>query len=455
MSFFTYNPATGEKIKEYHELSTAQINGKLIKAEKAHQSWKKTTFTERSKLMLKAAEVLKNKKNDYARLMSEEMGKPFKQGIAEAEKCGWVCEYYAENAERFLADMNIKTEASKSYAAFNPLGPVLAIMPWNFPFWQVFRFAAPALMAGNAGLLKHSRNTMQCAIEIENVFLEAGFPEGLFSNLVIGSGPVADIIKDPIIKGVTLTGSTPVGKKVAAEAGANLKKTVLELGGSDPYIVLNDADVELAAEACVTGRLINSGQSCIAAKRFIVEKGILEEFTSAFVEKMKAKRMGAPMEEGIDIGPQARGDLRDDLHRQVKQSIEKGADLLLGGEVPDMPGYYYPATVLANVQKGMPAYDEETFGPVAAIIPAENEADAIEKANDSIFGLGGAVFSRDTEKAERMAREEIITGTCAVNDFVRSDPRLPFGGVKESGYGRELSEFGIREFVNIKTVYLK
>lgn len=455
MSFKTINPATEQIIKEYDELSADEIKQKINKTHAAYEDWRRTDFALRKELMLKAAGILRGKKNKYAELMAVEMGKPFQQGVAEAEKCAWACDYYAENAEAQLADLDIKTEMTRSYAAFRPIGPVLAIMPWNFPFWQVFRFAAPALMAGNAGILKHARNTMGCAIEIENVFKEAGFPDGLFTNLVIGSGPVAGVIENPKVAAITLTGSTPVGRQVASKAGSMIKKTVLELGGSDPYVILNDANLEPTVESCVTARLINSGQSCIAAKRFIVEKGILPKFEELFTEKMKSMIMGDPFVEGVFVGPQARKDLQLDLDRQVKQSVEQGAKLLLGGGIPKMDGYFYPPTVLTNVTKGMAAYEEETFGPVAAIIPAENEEEAIAIANDSEFGLGAAIYTSDIEKGNKIAKEELYAGACFVNDFVRSDPRLPFGGIKMSGYGRELSPFGIKEFVNIKTVCIK
>lgn len=452
MKFETINPATESTIEVYDELSEAAIVEKLELAEKAFPDWKNAGFSFRSSLMLAAAAVLRENKNEYARLMALEMGKPLAQGIAETEKCAWVCEYYATNAESFLADEIIATEANKSYIACRPLGSVLAIMPWNFPFWQVFRFAAPALMAGNTGILKHARNTMGCAIAIEDIFRKAGFPDGVFTNLVIGSGLVENVIRNNTVKAVTLTGSTPVGMQVAAVAGSVLKKTVLELGGSDPYVVLADADIEKAAAVCAAARLVNSGQSCIAAKRFIVEKSILPEFEKLFTVEMEKAVMGNPLNNGVTVGPQARKDLQLDLHRQVGQSISKGAKLLSGGYLPEGKGYFYPPTVLTNVEKGMAVYDEETFGPVAAIIAADNEKDAVRKANDTIFGLGAAVFTQDAEKGDRIAKDELNAGCCFVNGFVRSDPRLPFGGTGQSGYGRELGQYGIKEFVNIKTI---
>ena len=383
------------------------------------------------------------------------MGKPFAQGVAEAEKCAWVCNYYAENAERFLSPELVATDATKSFITFQPLGILLAVMPWNFPFWQVFRSAAPALMAGNAVVLKHASNVSGCALEIENVFRDAGLPTGLFTTLLLKSNRVNAIIEHPFVKAVTITGSTAAGKAVAMKAGETLKKSVLELGGSDPYVILEDANLEEAVSTCVTARLINNGQSCIAAKRFIVMQSVLKQFEEMFVEKMKVQKVGDPLEPGVNVGPMARHDLRDELHAQVLLSIERGATLLCGGQVPNNKGAFYPPTVLTNVKKGMPAYDDELFGPVAAIVAAKDEGDAIRIANDSVFGLGAAVFTSNVKRGERIAAEELDAGSCFVNAFVKSDPRLPFGGIKESGYGRELSAFGIREFVNIKTVYVK
>lgn len=455
MALRSLNPATGVLIRDYEEMPEQDIETIIGAVAETFSSWRTTSFAERTQPMRRAAALLRERSGKYGRLMAEEMGKPIKQGVAEAEKCAWVCEYYAGHAEQFLAREYIETDATRSFAAFRPLGTVLAVMPWNFPFWQVFRFLAPALMAGNTGVLKHSSNVSGCALAIEEVIRDAGFPENVFRTLLAGSKRVNDIIASPHIKAVTLTGSTPAGQAVASAAGAVLKKTVLELGGSDPYVVLDDADLDTAVQTCVSSRLINSGQSCIAAKRFIVVDAVREKFTDMFVETMRSKTMGNPLDGDYDIGPQARKDLRDDLHRQVQQSVEKGASLLLGGEIPDGDGAFYPPTVLADVRKGMAAYDEETFGPVAAIIPARDEAEAIRIANDTNFGLGAAVFTQDRERGERIAAEQIEAGCCFVNELVKSDPRLPFGGIKESGYGRELSAFGIREFVNIKTVYVK
>ncbi len=451
----TINPATGEFLEAYSETTADEVRNILERAEAEFQEWRRTAFGKRQGLMCEAATILRSRQEALAALMAAEMGKPLSQGRAEVEKCAWVCEFYAENAERFLSDEVATSDATTSFVAFKPLGVVLAVMPWNFPFWQVFRFAAPALMAGNAGILKHSSNVMGCALAIEDVFRTAGFPDDLFRTLVIGSARVRQVIEAPQVRAVTLTGSGPAGKAVAAAAGAVLKKSVLELGGSDPYVVLEDADLESTAQICVDSRLINSGQSCIAAKRFIVAEPVRDRFEELYVEMMRAKRMGDPFDEQVDVGPQARRDLRDELHDQVVASIERGARPLLGAAVPPGPGAFYPPTVLTDVGPGMPAYDDELFGPVAAIIGAADEADAIKIANDSVFGLGAAVFTRDAARGERIARDELEAGACFVNGLVKSDPRLPFGGIKESGYGRELAAFGIREFVNIKTVWVK
>ena len=448
------NPATGETLRTYDEMTPQQTASAIDAAHAAWKSWRKSAFSERAKPMKNAAAILRERKEEFARLMALEMGKPLKQGIAEAEKCALGCDYYADHAEAHLAPEVVKTEATKSYVAFEPLGVVLAVMPWNFPFWQVFRFAAPALMAGNAGVLKHASNVPGCAIAIEDVFAQAGFPEGVFRTLLIGSKQVKSVIENPLVSAVTLTGSTPAGKAVAAQAGAALKKTVLELGGSDPYIVLEDADLDHAVNTCATSRLINSGQSCVNAKRFIVVEPLVASFTEKLVAEMKARKMGDPLVEGTDVGPQARPDLRDELHKQVMDSVAKGATLLLGGEIPPGRGSFYPPTVLTNVKPGMPAYDEELFGPVASIFAVRDEAEAVQVANDSIFGLGAAVFTKDVARGERVARE-LEAGCTFVNTLVASDPRLPFGGIKESGYGRELGTYGIREFVNMKTVYVK
>jgi succinate-semialdehyde dehydrogenase/glutarate-semialdehyde dehydrogenase len=386
--------------------------------------------------------------------MATEMGKPIRDGRAEIEKCAWVCDFYADNALGALKPESIKTDARKSYISFKPLGVILAIMPWNYPFWQVFRFAAPALAAGNAAVLKHASNVPGCSLAIEDIFKAAGFPENLFMNVLVSSKHVDRLIGHPFVRAVTLTGSQSAGRAVAAGAGKLLKKTLLELGGSDPYIILEDADLEKTVESCVASRLLNSGQSCIAAKRFVVVEAVRKKFEEMLAARMEQKKMGNPLEEDTEIGPQARSELRDKLHRQVMQSIEKGARCLLGGRKPQGPGAFYPPTVLGDVQKGMPAYDEETFGPVAAIISVKDETEAIKTANDTAYGLGAAVFTRDVDHGEHIAAYELEAGNCFVNAFVKSDPRLPFGGIKQSGYGRELSHYGIKEFVNIKTVYV-
>jgi len=451
----TVNPTTGKKIKFYPEYSLPKIDSILNRTEKSFQSWRTFSFKERGLLMKKAAEVLRTNKDQYARLMAQEMGKPMVQGQGEIEKCAIVCDFYAEHAEYFLTLEPVHTEANKSFVIYEPLGIVLAVMPWNFPFWQVFRCAAPTLMAGNAVILKHASNVSGCALAIEKIFKEAGFPSALFSNVRVSSSKVKDLIEDPRIAAVSLTGSTQAGKSIASHAGAVLKKIVLELGGSDPYIILEDADLENAVEACVNSRLINGGQSCISAKRFIVVASIFKEFEGMFVSKMQLQHMGDPLEEGVTIGPMARFDLRDHLHWQVNRSIKQGAKLLLGGKIPPGPGAFYPPTVLADVRHGMLTYQEETFGPVASLIKVADEQQAIRTANDTIFGLGAAVFSRDIKRAQRIACEDLQAGSCFVNDSVKSDPRLPFGGIKQSGYGRELAESGIREFVNVKTIYIK
>lgn len=449
------NPANNRIIKTYNEMSYEESKKIISSADDSFNLWKETSFKLRSELMKKAANVLRENSEEYSILMTREMGKPIVQSRAEIEKCAWVCDYYADNAENFLSDEIIKTEAAKSFVSYQPLGVILAIMPWNFPFWQVFRFAAPNLMAGNAGVLKHASNVSGCALAIEDIFRKAGFPENLFRSLLVKSKDMKGIISDDKIKAVTLTGSVPAGKIVASLAGSLIKKTVLELGGSDPYVILEDADLEKAAMSCVTSRLINAGQSCIAAKRFIIVESVYGDFEKLFLDIMSKKKMGDPFDEKNDIGPQASIQLRDELHDQVLRSVKQGAELILGGTLPEMDGAYYPPTILRNVKPGMTAFDEELFGPVAALIKAKDEADAIELANKSIFGLGAAVFTKDIKRGEQIAKERLNAGCCFVNDFVKSDPRLPFGGIKDSGYGRELSPFGIKEFVNIKSVYIK
>ncbi len=449
------NPATGELIREYDELQWDDVDSALDCSLAAFHQWKRSALSIRAELLRAASDKLLEKLEGLAFNISLEMGKPIRESRSEIEKCAWVCRYYAENAVSFLAPQDIPTEATQSYVAFNPVGPVLAIMPWNFPFWQVFRFAAPALLAGNTVLLKHASNVPACALAIEQVFVEAGFPSKVFQTLLISSRKIDNVISDRRIQAVTFTGSTPAGRSVGEIAGKHLKKSVLELGGSDPYLILADANLEEAAEICVKARLMNAGQSCISAKRFIIEAPVYEAFSQLVVQKMSAAVMGDPMDEKTDLGPLARNNLRLDIEAQVNNSVSKGAELLLGGVDPQMPGAFYPATVLGNVTPGMPAYHEELFGPVAALLKAANMDEAISIANATTFGLGAAVFTSDIEKGRYIAEHELEAGCCFVNDFVKSDPRLPFGGVKESGYGRELSVFGLREFMNIKTVVVR
>jgi succinate-semialdehyde dehydrogenase/glutarate-semialdehyde dehydrogenase len=449
------NPFTGELIHCYDEMTSTEVEGIIEAGAKAFPQWKNLGNSHRADMLRNAAGLLRDRKSALAKLMAEEMGKPLKQGVSEVEKCAWVCEHYAEHGQKYLQPQIIETDASKSYVLFQPIGLILAVMPWNFPLWQVFRFAAPALFAGNTAILKHSSNVTGCALAIESILHDAGAPRDVFRTLVLGSNHVENVIGNRNVQAVTLTGSTPAGQSVAATAGRHLKKTVLELGGSDAYIILDDADIEQAAITCAASRMINSGQSCIAAKRFIVLKSVLDKFEELFVQQMESFRGGNPLDENVDYGPLARADLRDDLHRQVQESLKKGARLLLGGEIPPGPGAFYPPTVLSRVSRGMPVFDEETFGPVAALIAADNEEHAIALANDSQFGLGAAVFTGDSRRGEQIASERIEAGSCFVNAFVKSDPRLPFGGIKQSGYGRELAEFGIREFLNIKTVYVE
>ncbi len=455
MALQTVNPATGELIREYPEMELPEILSILDKVQADFELWRERPVAKRAAMFQRLAEILRTEKETHAAVMTKEMGKPHKEAVSEVEKCAWVCEYYAEHGADFLSDQPIETEASESFVTFQPLGIVLAVMPWNFPFWQVFRAAVPALVAGNAVVLKHASNVPECALTIEAIFHRAGFPLNIFRTLMVTSAHASIAVAHPFVQGVTLTGSEEAGKKIAAQAGTQLKKTVLELGGSDAYLVLADADIETAAKTCVTSRMINGGQSCIAAKRFIVVEEVREEFEQAVVAAMREYPMADPAEKDTRLGPMARADLRDELHGQVRRCVAEGAELLLGGEVPQKSGAWYPATVLTAVKPGMPAYSDELFGPVAAIIPVRDEAEGIAVANDTRFGLGGAVFTQNVDKGRKLAREELHSGTVAVNDFVRSDPRLPFGGIRQSGYGRELASFGIREFVNIKTVVIK
>ena len=448
------NPATGKVLAEYDIYDEKKVASAIKQSEKAFAAWKEYSLKERGVVMKKIAAQLRNDKHKLAELATQEMGKPIAQSLAEVEKCAFTFEYYAKEGPAFLKDEIVKTDARKSYVSFQPLGIVLAIMPWNFPYWQVLRAMAPAVMAGNVMLLKHASNIPGCALAIEKVMKDAGAPKGLFQTLLLPSSRVEALIENSAIAAITFTGSTVAGSKVAQTAAKHIKKQVLELGGSDPYIILKDTDMKLAVKTCVDGRLVNSGQSCVAAKRFIVEKSVQKEFVEQFVKLMQDAKHGDPMDMDNKIGPMARHDLRDQLHQQVLKSIAMGAKLLCGGYIPDSKGAYYPPTVLTNVKKGMPAYDEELFGPVAAIITAKDEQDAIRLANDSMYGLGAGIFSKNRTKAEKIAATQLQAGNCFVNSFVHSDPRLPFGGTKQSGSGRELSIFGIREFVNIKTVFI-
>ncbi|GMQ92778.1 MAG: NAD-dependent succinate-semialdehyde dehydrogenase [Acidimicrobiia bacterium] len=446
------DPTTEELFATYPETAAEEVVSHIETAHQLHTEWMKTPLNERKGYMFRLASVLEGRREELAVLMAREMGKPVTQGRAEVGKCAWVCRYYAEETETILQDHQVDADRNKSYMTYRPLGVVLAVMPWNFPLWQVMRFAAPALMAGNAGILKHASNVTGCAIAIDEMVVEAGFPDGLFRTVVVPSSRVAEMIENPRIVAVTLTGSGAAGRSVASKAGQELKKTVLELGGADPYLILEDADLDLAVRACAFGRLLNGGQSCIAAKRFIVHRSVADAFTVKLTEAMGAYTIGNPLDDDTELGPMARVDLRDELHDQVLTSIGVGARLVTGGVVPDGPGAFYPPTILTDVTAGMPVYHEETFGPVASIIAFDEEEEAIRIANDSIFGLGGAVFTRDLERGERIARDRIEAGSCFVNTFVASDPRLPFGGIKASGYGRELSHVGMREFLNVKTV---
>jgi len=446
------NPKNNELIKSYEILSAKELGNKIDQSHSSFLSWKQTTFSERANLMKAVAKELIAQKEELAVLMANEMGKPLSEGRSEIEKCSKVCEFYAEKAEAFLKPEIIDASFEKSYVNYSPLGVVLAIMPWNYPFWQVFRFAAPTLMAGNTALLKHAENVSGCSLAIEKIFEKVGFPKAVFSSLLINIEMSESVIENPKVRAVTLTGSTKAGKAVAALAGKNLKKTVLELGGNDAYIVFKDANLPLAAKKICQSRLLNNGQSCIAAKRFIVHETIVDDFTKLLIEEMKGYKVGDPLLSDTQIGPMAREDLRDEVHKQVKASIDNGAKCLIGGKLTDKEGAFYPITLLTGVKKGMPAFDDEIFGPVGAIISFNSDDEAISLANDSGFGLGGGLFTKDIAKAEKIAREKFNSGACFINDFTKSDPKLPFGGIKDSGYGRELSHFGIKEFMNAKTI---
>jgi succinate-semialdehyde dehydrogenase/glutarate-semialdehyde dehydrogenase len=448
------NPANGETVGEYADHDAGDVERRLAAAKTAFSGWSRAPFSDRTRPMKRLGALLRERKPVLAALMAREMGKPVSQGASEVEKCASATDFFAEHAERFLAAEAIATEAKKTYVAYRPLGVVLGIMPWNFPLWQVIRASAPALMAGNAMLVKHAPNTPGSALALAALFHDAGFPDGLFDVLFVEEARVAPIIDDRRIAGVTLTGSTRAGRAVAARAGQALKRCVLELGGSDPYVVLADANLEDAANIAVTARLVNGGQSCIAGKRFIVVAPLRAAFEAAVTERMSRAIVGDPFDPKTEVGPMARVDLRDALHDQVVRSVKTGAKLVLGGEVSKRPGAWYPPTVLTGVRPGMPAFDEELFGPVLAVVPARDESDAVELANASTYGLGAAVLTGDAEKGERIARESLEAGSCFVNAQVRSDPRVPFGGIKDSGYGRELGAVGIKEFVNVKTIWV-
>ena len=448
------NPLTGDIIREFEEHSDQQVQEVLTRAEDTYECWKDFTIQERATRTLAAARQLRQHKDRYAQLMTDEMGKLTREAIAEVEKCALACEYYAEHAEAFLADESLAVDEGEAYLAYEPIGTVLAVMPWNYPFWQVIRFAIPTLLAGNVGLLKHASNVPQCALALEEVFRDAGFPGGAFQNLFVSNEQVATLLEDKRVRAATLTGSERAGRAVAGKAGEQLKKTVLELGGSDPFIVLADADIDQAVEIAVKARMQNCGQSCIAAKRFIVVREVADAFTEAFVRQISALHQGDPNDDATDYGPMARKDLADELLEQVTQSVAQGAELLVGGTRPDRPGAFFDATVLVNASPGSPAYCQELFGPVAAIFVATDEDDAVRIANDSPYGLGGSVWTQDTEKGKALARQ-VESGAVYVNKMMASHPAVPFGGVKLSGYGRELSHLGIREFTNQKTVWVR
>jgi len=454
MSITSINPATGGILKRFEPISEEEIDEKLARAAETFQTYRRTSFSDRSKWMLRAAEILESEKAEFGKLMTTEMGKPLKAAKEEAAKCAWACRFYAENAEKFLADEVVQTNASRSYVHYQPLGAILAVMPWNFPFWQVFRFAAPALMAGNVALLKHASNVPQCALAIEEIIQRSGFPPSVFQTLLIGSEQVRRVLEDSRIKAATLTGSEPAGSDVASIAGKHIKKTVLELGGSDPFIVMPTADVVEAAKTAVKARCINNGQSCIAAKRFIVHEKIADEFEQRFVQGMDALKVGDPMDEETDIGPLATPALLEQLHQQVQKSVSAGARVLTGGKKLHRPGNYYAPTILTSIPKNARAYREEIFGPVALLFRVQSVDEAMSLANDTTFGLASAAWT-DDEDEKRQLIDGIEAGAVFINGMVISDPRLPFGGVKHSGYGRELSVHGIREFVNIKTVWIK
>ncbi|MDJ0588775.1 MAG: NAD-dependent succinate-semialdehyde dehydrogenase [Pleurocapsa sp. MO_226.B13] len=455
MAIATVNPATGETLKTFTPLTDQEIETKLALAESTYQEYRKTTFAQRSQWLERAADILERDAVKFAQIMTTEMGKPLQSAIAEAEKCALVCRFYAEKAPEFLADVSIASDAGHSYVAYQPLGVILAVMPWNFPFWQVFRFAAPALMAGNVGILKHASNVPQCALAIEEIITQAGFPTGVFQTLLIGAGQVKSIVEDKRVKAATLTGSEPAGAALAAAAGQEIKKVVLELGGSDPFVVLESADLAEAVATGVKARMLNNGQSCIAAKRFIVQESIADEFQSQLIARFQELRIGDPMDKSTNIGPLATATIRSELDQQVKNAVEQGAKILIGGEpISDRPGNFYPPTILSDIPPEAAVAQEEFFGPVALLFRVKDLDEAIALANNIPFGLGASAWTNDSEQRERLIAE-LEAGAVFINGMVKSDPRLPFGGIKRSGYGRELSRQGIHEFVNIKTVWVK
>jgi succinate-semialdehyde dehydrogenase/glutarate-semialdehyde dehydrogenase len=454
MPIATVNPATGKTLKTFKPLSDSEIEARMQRAAEVFPKFRRLTFAERARRMTKTADILEQERNDLARLMTTEMGKTYRSAVDEARKCAWACRYYADNAERFLADEVIETSASRSYIRYQPLGIILAVMPWNFPFWQVFRFVAPGLMAGNVGLLKHASNVPQCALKIEEILLRAGFWEGVFQTLLIGSDKVDRILDDPRVAAATLTGSEMAGVSVAAGAAKRIKKVVLELGGSDPFIVMPSANLEEAVATAVKARILNNGQSCIAAKRFIIAEKIADDFERRFVEQMQALKLGDPFDEEIDVGPLASADAVTALHADVRNTVAAGARLLTGGAPANMPGNFYLPTVLTRIPRNSPAYTEELFGPVASLFRVQDIDEAIRLANDTRFGLGASAWTNDATEQQRFIGE-LDAGMVFINQMVASDPRVPFGGVKRSGYGRELGAHGIREFTNVKTVSIK
>jgi len=453
MTLVSINPSTGKEIQSYPELSEIEVKNILEVASDAQRKWGSANLDFRLNCVNEMVGVLNDSKKELSSLIVNEMGKPVAQAHGEIDKCIWLCSYYLDNAKKFLADEKIKTKNYNSIITIQPIGLVLGIMPWNFPFWQVYRYAIPTILAGNGAILKHASNVQGCANAIQSCFKDAGFPENIFKNISISGKNVNNIIKDPRIAAVTITGSTPVGRSVAKIAGEYLKKTVLELGGSDPYLILEDADLDKAVDACINGRILNAGQSCISAKRIIVIKKIYSKILDKLQKILSTKIMGDPFD-NVDIGPMVSKKARDEVHDQVIRSVDAGANLILGGVIPQIEGAFYPITFLAGVEPGMPAFDEEIFGPVFSLILANDDDHAIELCNNTPFGLGAAVFTKDIEKGKKIAKTMIHAGSCFVNDFVKSDPRLPFGGVKESGYGRELSSYGMMEFVNVKTIVM-